>query len=96
MADMISSDLTYYANADVPARWDAMARLRGVSEGDVVRYALEKPEPLHVELENFRDAVLGDPKAQLVSLDDGIEVLRIADRLLEMARLDIQVQAVES
>ena len=60
----------------------------------VVRYALVKREPLQVELENFRDALLGDPKAQIVSLDDGIEVLRVADRLLEMARLDVRVQAV--
>lgn len=94
VADMISSDLTYFTNAEVASRWDAMAQLRGVSEGDIVRYALVKREPLRVELEHFRDAVLGEPEGQIVSLDDGIEVLRVADRLLEMARLDVRVQAI--
>ena len=96
VADMISSDLTYFTNAEVASRWDAMAQLRGVSEGDVVRYALVKREPLLVELENFRDAILGETQAQIVSLDDGIEVLRVADRLLEMARLDVRIQAVHT
>ena len=94
VADMISSDLTFFTNADVPSRWDAIAQLRGVSEGDVVRYALVKREPLKMELETFRDAVLGEPEAQIVSLEDGIEVLRVADRLLEMARVDVRVQAI--
>ena len=96
MADMISSDLTYFTNANVAAKWDAMAQLRGVSEDDVVRYALMKREPLRVQLENFRDAVLGRPEAHIVSLDDGIEVLRVADRLLETARPDVQVETVDT
>jgi len=80
--DMLSSDLTYYSNAAVPSEWDSMARLRGVSEGDMVRYALRKPEPLAVELENFRDAVFGVPGAQYVSMADGVEVIRVAEQIL--------------
>lgn len=80
--DMLSSDLTYYNNAAVPTEWDSMARLRGVSEGDMIRYALRKPEPLAVELENFRDAVLGVPGAQYVSMADGVEVIRVAEQIL--------------
>ena len=38
---------------------DDIAQFRGVSEGDVIRYAIAKPEPLRVEHESFRDAVLG-------------------------------------
>jgi predicted dehydrogenase len=83
VADMLSADLTYYANADVPMEWDYMARLKGVSEGDMVRYAIRKREPLVVELENFRDAIVGDPGADVVSLDDGLEVVRLAERLLK-------------
>lgn len=88
-ADMLTADLTFYANADLPSEWDEMARLKGVSEGDMIRYALRKREPLQVELETFRDAVLGratddDP----VSLDDGVEVLRIADLMLDEGRCD--------
>lgn len=82
VVDLLSSDLTYYSNAAVPSEWDSMARLRGVSEGDMVRYALRKPEPLALELENFRDAVLGLPGAQYVSMADGVEVVRIAEQIL--------------
>lgn len=85
VADMLSADLTFYNNADVPAEWDALARLRGVSEGDMVRYALRKPEPLRAELEAFRDAVLGRDDAQIVSLADGVEILRVAEQILAAA-----------
>jgi predicted dehydrogenase len=85
VADMLSADLTFYSNADIPTEWDAVARLRGVSEGDMVRYAIRKPEPLRSELEAFRDAVLGGERGQIVSLTDGVEVLRVAERILESA-----------
>jgi predicted dehydrogenase len=85
VADMLAADLTFFANADTPSEWDAMARLRGVSEGDMVRYAIRKREPLRVELEHFRDAVLGDPGAQIVTLAEGVEVLRVAESILATA-----------
>ena len=88
-ADMLTADLTFYANADVPTEWDDMARLKGVSEGDMIRYALRKREPLQVELETFRDTVLARPTDDApVSLDDGVEVLRIADMILDGGRCD--------
>ncbi len=85
VADMLSADLTFYSNADIPTEWDAMSRLRGVSEGDMVRYALRKPEPLRSELEAFRDTLLGRDSTQIVSLADGVEILRVAERILAAA-----------
>lgn len=82
VADLISADLTFYANADVPMEWEEMARLKGVSEGDMIRYALRKKEPLQLELENFRDAILGRSDAPLVSLDEGLDVITVAERIL--------------
>ncbi|HEX6946690.1 MAG TPA: Gfo/Idh/MocA family oxidoreductase [Acidimicrobiia bacterium] len=81
VADLLSSDLTYYSNSAIPVEWDEMARLKGVSEGDVTTYALRKTEPLQLELEGFRDAVLGRPDAQIVTLDEGFETMRIAAAL---------------
>lgn len=88
-ADLLSADLTFYANADHETEWDELARLKGVSEGNVIRYALRKREPLQAEVEAFRDAILGQgskgggSSIGLVSLDDGIEVLRVADMILD-------------
>jgi predicted dehydrogenase len=88
-ADMLTADLTFYANADLPTEWDDMARLKGVSEGDMIRYALRKREPLQVELETFRDTVLARVSDDApVSLDDGVEVLRVADMILDEASCD--------
>lgn len=95
VADMLSADLTCFANADTPTEWDAMARLRGVSEGDMVRYALRKREPLLVELENFRDAVLGASQAQIVTLDEGIDVLRAAESVLVSAQSGRPTEATQ-
>lgn len=85
VADMLSSDLTYFTNADVPMEWDHMQRLRGVSEGDSVRYALRKREPLAVELEAFCRAVRGEEGSQVVSLEEGLEAVETAERILDTA-----------
>ena len=59
VADTAMGDLTFYENGDMPLQWDQIAAFRGVSEGTVTRYALAKREPLAVEHEHFRDAILG-------------------------------------
>ena len=68
------------ANADVPMEWDQMQRLRGVSEGDMTRFAFPKLEPLAVELSEFCRAVLGH-EAAIVTLEDGLAAVELADRL---------------
>ncbi len=85
-ADTLTADLTYFRNAEVPTEWDAISRFRGVSEGDVVRYAIAKPEPLRVELAHFRDAVLGVSDADVVPMRDALRTLAVADAVLESAR----------
>ena len=85
VADTLTADLTYYANGEVPTTWDRMASFRGVSEGDVVRYAIAKPEPLRVEHEAFRDAVLG-ADADIVTMEQGLTTVRVAEACIESAR----------
>ena len=84
VADTLTADLTFHANGSVLTDWDDVARFRGVREGDVVRFALAKPEPLRVEHEAFRDAVLGRD-ADIVTMEQGLAVTRIADAILESA-----------
>jgi UDP-N-acetylglucosamine 3-dehydrogenase len=85
VADTLSADLTFYDNGSVATTWKAIAQFRGVSEGDVVRYAIPKPEPLRVEHENFRDAVLGKD-ADIVSLEQGLATVVVAEAVIESAR----------
>ncbi|MGO4343749.1 Gfo/Idh/MocA family oxidoreductase, partial [Pedococcus sp. 2YAF34] len=87
VADTLTADLTFYANGEIATTWDAIAKFRGVSEGDVVRYAIAKPEPLRVEHENFRDAVLGKD-ADIVTMEQGLTTVRVAEACIESARIE--------
>lgn len=84
IADTLTADLTFYANGEIETTWDDIANFRGVSEGDVIRYAIAKPEPLRVEHEQFRDAVLGK-NADVVTMKQGLETVRVAEAVIESA-----------
>lgn len=84
VADTLTADLTFHANASVSTEWDAISRFRGVSEGDTIRYAIPKPEPLVAELSAFRDAVLGDV-SRAVTMRDGLAAVSVAEAVLESA-----------
>lgn len=85
IADTLTADLTFYANGSIVNTWDDIAQFRGVSEGDVTRYEIPKPEPLRTEHENFRDAVLGKD-ADIVTLEQGARVVEVCEAMIESAR----------
>jgi len=84
IADTLTADLTFHANGTVETQWDSIADFRGVSEGDVVRYAIAKPEPLRTEHEAFRDAVLGKD-ADIVTMRQGSATVGVAEAVLTSA-----------
>jgi len=83
-ADTLTADLTFHANGLIPATWDELSRFRGVTEGDMTRFALEKREPLAVELGQFCAAVRGEP-AVVVTLEEGLRTLEVAEAVLRSA-----------
>ncbi|MST64856.1 Gfo/Idh/MocA family protein [Schaalia hyovaginalis] len=85
VADTTMGDLTFYENGSFPVEWDQIANFRGVSEGEVTRYALAKREPLAVEHEHFRDAILGVSNEH-VSMGEGLTTLRVLEAILESAK----------
>ncbi len=82
IADTVTADLTFYENGSVATEWDAVARFRGVTEGNMTRFAISKPEPLRTEHENFRDAVLG-LEADIVTMHEGLRTVLVAEAVLE-------------
>ena len=84
VANTLDADLTFHENGLVPTLWDHVSSFRGVAEGDSTRYAIPKPEPLRVELEQFRDAVLGND-ADVISMRDGLAAVRVAEACIESA-----------
>jgi UDP-N-acetylglucosamine 3-dehydrogenase len=85
-ADTLTGDLFFYENAGVGIDWSATQQFRGVSEGDVTRYALRREEPLRVELDGFLDLVQGGADADVVTLQQGVEIVRVAETILRSAR----------
>ena len=85
VADTLTADITFHSNGEVATTWEAIARFRGVSEGDTVRYAIPKPEPLRTEHEHFRDAVLGKD-TDIVTLAQGRQTVRVAEAMIASAR----------
>lgn len=83
----LTQELCFFHNAAMhggpESRWFPRASF-SVSEGDMVRYHIERREPLRSELEDFLDAVrTGRPP--LVSGEAGQRVLVLAERLLTRA-----------
>ncbi|WP_125609614.1 Gfo/Idh/MocA family protein [Specibacter cremeus] len=85
VADTVTADLTFYENGTVATEWDSIGAFRGVSEGNVTRLAIAKPEPLRTEHEAFRDAVLG-LRHDVVTMAEGQDTLVVAEAVIESSR----------
>lgn len=91
VVDTLNSDLIFYENGSHLVSQEAILHFKGVALGNVINYAFEKPEPLLIEHENFRDAILGN-KSGIVSLQDGVETVRVADAVIQSGKEKISVK----
>lgn len=85
VADTAEVSLTFWANGSIGTEWEQLRQFRGVTEGDMTRYAIQTFEPLKAEDAAFRDAVLGVGD-DVVSLEDGLKTLVVAEAALRSAR----------
>jgi UDP-N-acetylglucosamine 3-dehydrogenase len=95
VADTLTADLTFYANGAHDTEWEALRTFRGVSEGDMIRYAIPKREPLLVEHERFRDAVR-DGTGDIVTLRQGLRTVEVSVAVLESAERGVTVDVPPS
>lgn len=84
VADTLQGDLTFHENGLVVTEWDHVASFRGVSEGNSTRFAIPKPEPLRIQHENFRNAVLGTAN-EIVTMREGLATVAVADACIRSA-----------
>ena len=84
VAETVMGDLTFYENGKAPLGWDQIRNFRGVSEGEVTRYALQKREPLAVEHEHFRDAILGKAEEH-VTMREALTTMKVIQGILDSA-----------
>ncbi|MBJ7521499.1 MAG: Gfo/Idh/MocA family oxidoreductase [Solirubrobacteraceae bacterium] len=85
-ADTLTGDLVLFKNASRQTEDPFAQALRGVSEGDSIRFALPRPEPLRTELEAFVRYIGGDDDAGVVTLAEGLHTVRVADAALRSAQ----------
>lgn len=95
VADTIGGDLTFFENGTVKnTEWESIMAFRGVSEGTMLRYALTKREPLRLEHEAFRDAILGRG-GNIVTMREGLANVRVAEAVLTSANQSRTVNVSE-
>jgi UDP-N-acetylglucosamine 3-dehydrogenase len=83
--DYITQDLYFYENAVAQEEeWETLGVLRGVSEGRMIRFVVNKREPLRVEHEHFLAAVSGETEIQVTG-EDGLRALEVAHALIAAA-----------
>ena len=82
VVDTLNSDLTFYENGNHEVTQESFLHFKGVKQGNVTTFAFDKPEPLRVEHENFRDKLLGK-ESDIATLIEGIETVRVADAVLQ-------------
>lgn len=85
VVDYLTQDLYFYENDYQNGNWESLQVFRGVSEGRMIRYPVNRREPLRVELEAFVCSVR-DGDSLLVSGEDGLKALVLAQALVEAGR----------
>jgi len=86
VVDTLNSDLTFYESGSHKVSQETHLHFKGVNQGDITTYSFEKPEPLLVEHQNFRDKLLGK-QADIVSLAEGVETARVADAVIKSSKI---------
>ncbi|MEO8541384.1 MAG: Gfo/Idh/MocA family oxidoreductase [bacterium] len=87
VVDYAAQSLAFYENFDAAAR---EGRYASVTEGPMTRYPIPNREPLRVELEAFRDAVLASGPAPVSALD-GMTALAVAEALVRSGETGMPV-----
>lgn len=87
IADTATGDLTFHANGTVNLEWESVSSFRGVTEGDITRFAFAKREPLRAEIEAFLQAIEGQ-ETELSTMEDAVHTLEVVEAIVESAQED--------
>jgi predicted dehydrogenase len=84
LVNYLTQDITFYENDYTSVSWDALRSLKGVSEGTMTRFKVQKAEPLRLEYEDVLAAILNNTPPTVTG-EDGLATLLVAHRLLAAA-----------
>lgn len=88
VANTLTAELILYLNGDYSTDWLAIASLKGVGEGDSLKFAFSKTEPLKGELLSFVSRTEGQA-FECATLREGITVLEVAEGIIESSRTGV-------
>lgn len=88
--DYLTQDLFFYNHPVSVTEWGALAGMRGPGEGDMVRYALTRREPLRVQWEAFLQAIR-DGSAPPVGGLEGLAALSTSIAIQESGQSHVPV-----
>lgn len=77
VVDYLTQELSLHKHPTKATDWDQLAAIRGGGVGDMIRFGLDRREPLRVEWEQFLDA-LRDGRPAPISGRDGLAALSTA------------------
>lgn len=81
--DDLTQDLYFYENSlAIQEMWDSLKTISGVNPGKMIRFAIDREEPLKKEISTFVQALENDSPVP-VSGEDGLQALRIASALVQ-------------
>jgi predicted dehydrogenase len=83
VADTLSVDLYFIEKGSQPTNWDGISIFKGTSEGATHKFELVKNEPLVNEHLAFQSATRSNKTGGLATLEEGLEVLKVAERLVQ-------------
>ena len=90
--DDLTQDLYFYENSQANHElWSPLKQIKGVSEGIMTRFAVQRQEPLKLELQAFVNAIKQDV-VMPISGEDGLLALRIALSLVASAQTNMVVE----
>jgi len=81
--DYLKQDIYFYENKELNSQ-NYHYLVKGVSEGNMTKFSIDRKEPLRAELEHFIECVKDD-KEPLVSGEDGLKALEIAKKIIDSA-----------
>lgn len=83
--DYLTQDLFFHEQPRSEPHWETLGVVRGANEGRMIRYALDRREPLAVEWERFI-AALRDGGPAPVPGREGLNALALAEAIIASAR----------
>jgi predicted dehydrogenase len=81
IADLLNQELTLHKTGSTQNQYEPFIQQKGFTEGEVLKFAISKVEPLLKEHEAFQDFILGKP-SDIATLSEAIYIVKLIEDLI--------------